>query len=80
MFFKAYETLEQLTDYTKRSDGTWNADVRALRLQATGASPIQCRHRLLSQFDERLAAWLAQGAQGTPIASLRSSRKKASPI
>jgi hypothetical protein len=80
MFFKTYGILEQLTDYTKRSDGTWNADVPALLLQATGSSPIECRHRLVSQLDERLAAWLVKGAQGMPTAPTRSSRKKASPI
>jgi len=80
MFFKAYHALEQLTDYTKRSDGTWNADVPALLLQATGSTPVECRHKLLTQFDERLTEWLVHGAQGTPTAPRQSSKKKGSPI
>jgi hypothetical protein len=64
MFFKAPRALEKVADYTKLPDGTWTAEVPALRLRVTGDSPTECRYRLLDELDARLAAWIVAVTEG----------------
>ncbi len=64
MFFKANRALEKVADYTKLSDGTWVVEVSALELRVTGSTPTECRFRLLDEFDERIATWVAGTSTG----------------
>jgi hypothetical protein len=71
MFFKANHALEAVADYTKLPDGTWTVEVPALKLRVIGRTPIECKHRLLDEFDLRLAEWIVGVTEGSePAQSL----------
>lgn len=75
MFFKANHALEAVADYTKLPDGTWTVEVRALNLRVTGRTPIECKHRLLDEFDLRLAEWIVGLTEAQPPSRSRLSPK-----
>ena len=67
MFFATSREIERLTEYTKLPDGTWAAELRAPRLRATGLSPNDCRHDLLTHFDALLVEWLTRAQQSPSV-------------
>jgi hypothetical protein len=60
MFFDANHELKKVADYKQLPDGTWTAEVRALKLHVSGPTPNDCWFRLFEEFDKRVAAWIVQ--------------------
>ena len=60
MFFDANHALKKVADYKQLPDGTWTAEVRALKLHVSGPTPTDCWFRLIAEFDKRVAAWIVQ--------------------
>jgi hypothetical protein len=65
MFFKANHAFEAVADYTKLPDGTWVVEVPTLKLRVIGRTPIECKHRLLDEFD--LSASRHLGVEIVPL-------------
>jgi hypothetical protein len=75
MLFEANHALEKEADYTKLPDGTWEVEVRALKLRVTGPTPTDRRFRLLVGFDKRLAGWILGISHRDRLLSRRSRRR-----
>jgi hypothetical protein len=64
MFFDANHALKNVAAYKQLPDGTWTAEVAALKLHVSGPTPNDCWFRLIEEFDKRVAAWIVQMTKG----------------